>query len=54
VLCSPADLKAIAGAPTRETANVIEYRFDNGEDGSLWTFGIQGDTITSVTWISLE
>lgn len=47
---SPNDLKAIAGAPTNETANELRYDFDNGWDGSYWKFKVEGDTIVSVTY----
>ena len=47
---SPNDLKAIAGAPTSETADELRYDFDNGMDGSYWKFKFEGDTIVSVTY----
>ncbi|MEX2121185.1 MAG: hypothetical protein WD847_16450 [Pirellulales bacterium] len=45
------DLKKIAGKPTVETRQLLEYHFDNGLDNSPWRFNTDGPTIVGVEYI---
>ncbi|MEX0727440.1 MAG: hypothetical protein WD065_14285 [Planctomycetaceae bacterium] len=45
------DLKSIAGKPTRETSEVLDYTFDLGRGAYSWLFTIQGDTIRALEYI---
>ncbi len=48
------DLVEVAGKPSKKTAELLEYSFDNGSDGSHWRFTIQGGTIVGVQYIGGE
>ncbi|MEX1228719.1 MAG: hypothetical protein WEB58_00680 [Planctomycetaceae bacterium] len=47
------DLKSIAGKPTRESEESLEYRFDNGYGGTLWEFGLDAGVIRSLSYYGL-
>jgi hypothetical protein len=49
IMCSVADLKSIAGAPSTENDEMLEYRFATGVSEVVWRFTITGDTIFGVT-----
>jgi len=54
VLCTVDDLKSIAGKPTNETPQSVEYVFDNGEDACAWKFTLTTDIVTGIEYIPGE
>ena len=50
------DLITLAGTPTTQTPDSVEYVFDNGLDGCVWSFGLAPNTgtIRSVRYIPGE
>lgn len=49
--CSVQDLKSVAGNPTSETADSLEYIFDNGLEASGWRFTISAGDIQGLQYI---
>jgi hypothetical protein len=54
ILCSVDDLKSIAGKPTRETVDMLEYHFNRGITTYTWRFKIVAGTIFGVEYLPGE
>ncbi len=46
-------VKAVMGDPTSESAESVEYRFDNGWDGDVWVFQVEDETVIGLHLFSI-
>lgn len=49
-----AELQALLGAPDERTPQQLNYRFDTGWGGWVWTFHLSAQTITNVQAAGME
>lgn len=54
ILFSVEQLKEIAGEPTNENAEIIEYTFDEGDVATGWRFKVVRQTILGVEYVPGE
>lgn len=52
--CSAHDLKSLAGEPSQQAGERLEYRFDTGWGGIVWRFQVLHDRVVSVEFQGLD
>ena len=52
--CTTEDLKSIAGKPSRETADMIEYKFDEGKVTYSWRCKVSNGIIEGIEYLPGE